>query len=201
MIVIPSLSNGTISSYGTQRKLYLSYKASFNYGFDLGYYNGQGGEYLYQNTFLCYLKIDNKVLINDNDNYLYGYDDYLDNAEYRDDGYGVGPVGCIDLLNNYIKNTFKNNDFQFYVGGDRYVALRAAIGRKMIITLRNTIYKQDDYTQPIEDFVLYTTLYINFPVIDSNEIGIAEGLGPVDPAFNGIIDYASNIPSSAVGWS
>jgi hypothetical protein len=192
MIGLSSLSPGSTSSYGTFKKNYSSYGLAFHYGYGLfNYPNTQDPAlcYLFEDVTINYLKIDDKVILPNNSYYsIYTFDSLLEDAYYRDDGYGLGSVGSIDAINSYIKDTVKNNDFTFYPAPYNMI-LRASIGRKMIISISSYIYQIDDgvlFFDGNKDW----TLYINYPYssIDRSP-RMLEKASPLE-SFNG---YTSSI--------
>jgi hypothetical protein len=191
MIVLPSVNAGTRSSYGIQKKLNFSYGYSFNYGYNISYYPDSDPDlaYFYADVLLYYLKVDDKVIVNNNgSNYIFNQDAYLNNTYYRNDGYGVRPVGCIDQINSYLKNIYKINDFTFYPGGEG-VVLKSSIGRKMILTIASYVYMEYNGSV-VEDRYINWTLYINYPYSSTNPTAsMLEMTDVVDPFFNGYISY------------
>jgi hypothetical protein len=201
MIVLPSVNAGITSSYGIQKKFNYSYGASFNFGYNLNYYINYDPDlaYLYSDVVLYYLKVDDKVIVNNNgSNYIFGQDDYLNNSYYRNDGYGFGPVGCIDQLNYYLKNIYKINDFTFYPAGvdngyNPLVYLKNSIGRKMILTIYSYVYMVDDGTIIHDDYIPWT-IYINYPYdITDRTARIVEMTDFLNLSWNGYTSYFDNI--------
>jgi hypothetical protein len=195
MIVLPSVNAGITSSYGIQKKFNYSYGASFNFGYNLNYYINYDPDlaYLYSDVYLYYLKVDDKVIINNNtSNYIFAQDEFLANSYFRNDGYGLGPVGCIDELNSYLKNIYKINDFTFYPAGfgDPYnpgIYLKNSIGRKMILTIYSYVYMGDDGTIVYDDYIPWT-IYINYPYSETNKTPTTlEVTDFFNPNFNGYI--------------
>lgn len=195
MIVVPSVNAGTTSSCGIQKKFNSSYGYSFNYGYNINYYLPDYDPplaYFYSDVLLYYLKVDDKVIVNNNgSNYIFLQDDVLDNSYYRNDGYGLGPVGCIDQLNYYLKDIYKINDFTFYPGGQ--IFLKSSIGRKMILTIYSYVYMEYNGSV-VEDRYINWTLYINYPYSETDKTpAIHELTDFVDPNFNGYISYLDGV--------
>lgn len=196
MIVLPSVNAGTRSSYGIQKKFNSSYGYSFNYGYNISYYlpdYDPALAYFYSYVYLYYLKVDNKIINNNSLNYIFSQDDTLDNSYYRNDGYGLGPVGCIDQLNYYLKNIYKINDFTFYpaAGG---VVLKSSIGRKMILTISSYVYTEYDGSVVEGGRYINWTLYINYPYSSTDPTAsMVEMTDVVDPFFNGYTSYFDNM--------
>jgi len=195
MIVLPSVNAGTRSSYGIEKKIRSSYGYSFNYGYNISYYPDYDPDlaYFYSDVLLYYLKVDNKVIVNSNgSNYIFNQDDNLNNSYYRNDGYGVGPVGCIDQLNTYLKNIYKINDFTFYPGGGG-VVLKSSIGRKMILTIVSYVYMTYN-GDIVDDRYIPWTLYINYPYsITDQTPSMMEMNDYINPSWNGYT-------SEGLGW-
>jgi hypothetical protein len=192
MIVLPSVNAGTRSSYGIEKKIRYSYGYSFNYGYNISYYlpdYDPALAYFYADVLLYYLKVDNKVIVNNNgSNYIFLQDDYLNNTYYRNDGYGVRPVGCIDQINSYLKNIYKINDFTFYPGGEG-VVLKSSIGRKMILTIYYYVYMEYDGSA-VDERAIPWTLYINYPYDITNQTpSMLEMVDVINPSWNGYISY------------
>ena len=206
MIVVPSVNAGTTSSYGIQKKINYSYGASFNFGYNVSYYNNDDPSlaYFYSDVLLYYLKVDDKVIVNnDGSNYIFLQDDYLINSYYRNDGYGLGPVGCIDQLNYYLKDIYKINDFIFYPAGyfgqyNPFIYLKNSIGRKMILTIYSYVYMVDDGL--VHDDYIPWTIYINYPYSETDKTpAIHELIDFVDPNFNGYISYLDGM--GGLNWN
>jgi hypothetical protein len=191
MIVLPSVNAGITSSYGIQKKFRYSYGYSFNYGYNISYYPDYDPAlaYFYSDVILYYLKVDDKVIVNNNgSNYIFLQDDYLNNSYYRDDGYGYGPVGCIDQLNYYLKNIYKINDFTFYPAGGA-VVLKSSIGRKMILTIVSYVYMTYN-GDIVDERDIPWTLYINYPYSSTDPTAsMVEMTDVFDPFFNGYTSY------------
>lgn len=193
MIGLSAVSAGATSSYGILRKNLFSYGYAFNYGFNLNYYPITQDPiycYLYEDVYLNYLKIDDKVIL-PNNSYLpiYNFDDTIDaGAQYRDDGFGVGPVGAIDSINSYLQDTVKSNDFKFYTSAGFNMILRAATGRKMIMSIYADVAQTDagiNFFNGSFDW----TFYFNYPYSSANKtITSAEISGPIELGFDGTID-------------
>ena len=196
MIVLPSVNAGTRSSYGIEKKIRSSYGYSFNYGYNISYYpdSDPALAYFYSDVYLYYLKVDNKVIVNNNgSNYIFVQDDFLEYSYYRNDGYGVRPVGCIDTLNSYLKDVYKINDFTFYPGGEG-VVLKSSIGRKMILTIYSYVYMEYDGSV-VDDRYIPWTLYINYPYdITDQTPSMAEMIDVINPSWNGYISYLYGLP-------
>jgi hypothetical protein len=198
MIVLPSVNAGTRSSYGIEKKFRSSYGYSFNYGYNINYYAGGDDPalaYFYSYVILYYLKVDDKVIVNNNgSNYIFGQDDNLNDSYYRNDGYGVGPVGCIDQINSYLKNIYKINDFTFYPGAGG-VVLKSSIGRKMILTIYSYVYMEYDGSF-VEARDIPWTLYINYPYDITNQTpSMVEMVDFINPSWNGYISYFYDLGS------
>ena len=152
-----------------------------------------------EGVYINYLKIDDKVILPNNSYYfVYGFDDFLESAYYRDDGYGFGPVGSIDAINDYIKNVVKNNDCTFFPSTFSMV-LRASIGRKMIISIYSDISQVDEGVTFFSSSIDWT-LYINYPYssIDRSP-RMLEKASPLE-SFNGYTSSIEGIGSNFY-WS
>jgi len=200
MIVLPSVNAGTRSSYGIEKKFRSSYGYSFNYGYNMGSYGDDPAlAYFYSDVYLYYLKVDNKVIVNNQYNYIFTQDDFLQYAYYRNDGYGFGPVGCIDQLNSYLKNIYKINDFTFYPGGQVGVVLKSSIGRKMILTIYSYVYMEYD-GNAVEERAIPWTFYINYPYdITDQTPSMIETVDFINPSWNGYTSYFDSI-GGFIGW-
>jgi hypothetical protein len=199
MIVLPSVNAGTRSSYGIQKKFRSSYGYSFNYGYNISYYPDYDPAlaYFYSYVYLNYLKIDNKVFLNNSSLNIFTQDDSLEYSYYRNDGYGVGPVGCIDQLNTYLKNIYKINDFTFYPGGGG-VVLKSSIGRKMILTIVSYVYMTYN-GDIVDERDIPWTFYINYPYdITDQTPSMFEMNDYINPSWNGYISYLDSL--GGYGW-
>jgi len=199
MIGLSSLSPGSTSSYGIFKKNYSSYGFSFNYAYNVSYYPTQdpAAAVLYEAVYINYLKIDDKVILPNNSYYfVYEFDSLLEDAYYRDDGYGLGPVGSIDGINSYIKNIAKNNDFTFFPSPYNMV-LRASIGRKMILSINSYKFQVDDGV-PFFDGTMDWTLYVNYPYSTTDKYPRMVEKTSILESFYG---YTSSLDVGAYYWS